>query len=329
MPLLQKGNPITGPSFTDRDLIQLYAEDPDVDWYLDTNMVLGTNVKNIVGREAKLFVTEKVASEVRKHSEGGGPIRLLDQIESNNRIVNDQFFGAHSANFSILTKLCETLTPIAREFREKHGEDEWERATQAAAHNGTFFEPVVLSDDVLDAQNEGSLPPGYISLHPKLRRAWFSYHAKRAQRIACDNYIFADEQLVAAAACNSLVLKRKTAILSNDRDLAVIIKNLRDNTVLSYSRVVCEEQGFDATERMWGIFEHCCNQLNEFEQTESLKLNLEIQPTDLPIYWDGICHLNHYRSSPFFVNFLAQEFSAGDDPVSTLERLLVLPPDAA
>ena len=316
------------PSITGRDLLQVYAEDREVDWYLDTNMVLHANVKRIVGREAKLFVTEKVAFEVRKHSKSGGPIRLLEEIESNKRIVHDKFFGHHTRNFDVITRFCETLSPIARDFKSQYPEKEWERATQAAANNGAFFEPETLSPEVLEAQEKWGLTKDYIDLHPKLRKAWFSYHAKRAQRLASNNYIYADEQLVAAAACNSLVRKRKTAILSNDRDLAVIIKNLRDNAVLAYAKVVCEEQKHDSTDRILGIFEHCCKKINEFEQTESLKPNSEFQPTELPIFWDNIHHLNHYRSAPFFVNFLAQEFPSGFDPIPKLDALLTLPPIA-
>ena len=289
-------------------------------------MVLHANVKRIVGRKAKLFVTERVASEVRKRSKKGGPIRLLEQIESNNRIVDDRFFGSSTANFHVLTKICETLTPIARESISRHGEDEWERAIQIAANDGTFFEAETLSNDVLKAQEQGILPQDYISLHPKLRKAWFSYHAKRAQRIALGNYIFTDEQLVAAAACNSLVKKRKTAILSNDRDLSVIIKNFRDNTVLAYSNTICEEKGIGDTDSMWGMYAHYCKLINEFEQTASLKFNYEIQPAEIPIFWKNIDHLNNYRSAPFFVDFLAQKFSSEIDPIPKLERLIALPP---
>ena len=302
--------------------------DSEVDWFLDTNMILHANVKRIVGRDARLFVTEKIASEVRKNTDNRGANDLLDQIESKERIVGDLFFGDWARNFQVLVKLCETLTPIARINIEHHGEIAWERAIQAAANEGTFFEPTVLSDEVRAAQDNGILSKGYIGLHKKLRKAWFSYHAKRAQKIGAGDYIFADEQLVAAAACNSVVEKRKTAILSNDRDLAVIIKNLRDNAVLAYSTVVCEEQDLDSVDQMRSIFQQCCDKMNEFEQTESLKQGLQIQPTEIPIFWENICHLNHYRSAPFFVDFLAQAFPRGFDPIPKLEKLIELPPNA-
>ena len=207
---------------------ELLAAGDHVDWILDANTIIGRTAEKFLTSDQIAFTTPEVVSEVRKRPECHGANTFVDTIEDAGRVKDGEKFGKP---FKFIEACALADSFVLQNIKNFNPNMPEEKAVQLAAQEGNFLE----SDfQFLKSFVEtGLLSESDLKIDSSVRRAWFRHPAKRRKKEATGHYLFSDEKLAAIAVANAILNARPTVIVSNDFDMAAIIKKCQRQLDLS------------------------------------------------------------------------------------------------
>lgn len=243
-----------------RFVTEALASIPDLDWFLDANVIISGFANELLPPDANMLTTSGVIQEVRRRPKSIAANELVDAIESQNNVVTvEQVLP--SVDF--LIRCARSMSPAVRVLSEHHGE---ERAIEIIANNGEIFQ-CDLKDKLVQV---GINTSEETRIERGTRKAWFKYATKRRKR--GEHYSFTDEDLVSLAVANSLVNHRRTCILSGDNDCSTILKQLADNILWTASVVDCMiSYGKFELNEIVPLWENRCQDLDRFRNAAELR----------------------------------------------------------
>ena len=210
------------------EAIRELRSEKGLDWFLDSNVILGGKASSIFGSDTRFSLIPQVVSEIRKRPESRNANSYIDAIIKCRDIVDRSLFERSGVgeHFDFLNDCARTLSPIARLFLQRADGGDENRAIQLAANEGSFFEPSkffvkMVSLDLLSKED--------LEMNKTIQRSWYRYPAKRAAKLEIGEYLWTDETLVATAIGSSILLDHPTVIVSDDSDIAAIMKHVTDS----------------------------------------------------------------------------------------------------
>jgi len=274
------------------EIIKGLAGNRNVKWFVDANVLIKGLVTELFDDASNVFITDTICAEVRKRPEAKRGNRFVDILQQIGHVVEENWYDKEiTQSVEFLIECAKQLTPAIRVntqwFVDKEGltlEQAESRAIEKLAVDGCFFE--------CDLKNR-ALEAGWISeddakIDKRTRKAWFEYPKKRRMKLRDGEYWFTDEILVSTAIAHSILRKEKVCILSNDKDLAAIMKQTADNWIWSASAIDCELIfGGVNWDDVSALSEQRCSDLDKYRQLHHVNTakrgikNRELNPSDL------------------------------------------------
>ena len=209
----------------------------DIDWFVDSNSLISGAAARVLSERANVYSVPGVVAEVRKRPRCRDANRFADRLTLRTPRSYGRPGGAADFVLKCARQLAPSIRVSTRQLMETEGllrKDAEEKAVNQLASRGHFFE-CPLKQAVERLLND---KPGRRVREKQLKKPWFSYPAKR--RKAGPGYAGTDETLAGVALCNALIAGRATVILSDDGDLAAIMKQFDDNVLWAASEMDCE-----------------------------------------------------------------------------------------
>jgi len=241
---------------------ELLAAGDQVDWILDANTIIGLTAEKFLTSDQRAFTTPEVVSEVRKRPECQAANAFVDTIKDAGRVKDGEKFGEPFKLIEACALADSFVLQNIKNFDPKIPE---EKAVELAAREGDFLE----SDfQFLKYFVEiGLVSESDLEIDSSVRRAWFRHPAKRRKKEAIGRYLFSDEKLVAIAVANAILNARPTVIISNDFDMAAIMKNINDNLIFAHALKL--NQGLGAGEAIVSVADTMCRNFDGYQKAQA------------------------------------------------------------
>jgi hypothetical protein len=277
---------------------ELLAAGDQVDWILDANTIIGRSAEKFLTSDQCAFTTPEVVSEVRKRPECRGANSFIDKIKDAGRVKAGEEFGEP---FKLIEACALADSFVLQNIKNADPNMPEEKAVELAAREGDFLESDL---QFLKSFVEiGLLSESDLKIDSSVRRAWFRHPAKRRNKEAIGRYLFSDEKLAAIAVANAVVNARPTVIVSNDFDLAAIMKNVNDNLVFAHALKL--NQRLDTGEPIIGVADAMCRTFDDYQKTQArLKESVVPSAFELTIYRPGA----ENEAASYFYPYALAEF---------------------
>lgn len=254
---------------------------PNIDWFVDANVLQSGFVEREFGTLANVITTEEIVRELNKRpEEAKSGLRVVSQLGASNRIASQTWFADEPESFNLLMDAATQLAPSIRVRTLHIMETESvsqaiaeEKAIQQLANEGDFFAGKIMSfiEEFQFADDQVK------SRFKSTRRSWFRHPAKRREKICEDDFLQSDERLAGFAAANLFLRKRRTCILSNDIDYAAILKQFTDNLLWVASIIDCDiTYGRAILDTVIQHWENRCKDLDHHRTIRSMQLVMQV-----------------------------------------------------
>jgi len=252
------------------ELIRDLRSEDGLDWFLDSNVILGGKANSMFGSDNNFSLIPEVVKEIRKRPNHKHANSYIDAIVESKGVVDRSLFDQNGwgKHFDFLNDCAKTLAPIIRAVLQDTDNKNTNNALQIAANEGTFFDTphffkAMVAFNLLTEQES--------KINKPIRRSWYRYPAKRSAKLNSGNYLWTDEKIVATAIGNSILFERPTVIISDDSDIAAIMKQTTDNIL--WSACVADSfasYGKPIQRKIRGWYEARCRDFETFRHSACL-----------------------------------------------------------